>query len=220
MIVGGERRWRAHQLPPCVEAGLTTIKCIVDHDMTDDEADAMMVAENTGRVDLGILDEARAYRKLVDKGMTVEAIAQSSGVAPFRVQWRLDILALSPEVQEALNCGMLPSACALELRRLGPDHQIAALKAWQANPTMGHIPFKRKCIEWADAAQKNAQVGLFGDPTDDWVEQAKAIKAKTGSVPKLRAMIVELTTALEAIAAHSEVADAMAPLVQRARDMV
>lgn len=210
-IVGGERRWRAHQLPPC--AHLTTIKAIIDYDLTDRDASAMMLAENTGRVDLRHLEEARAYQKRIAEGSTVDEIARSAGVAPFRVQWRLDLLALCPEAQHAIDAGLLPPGPALELRKLDENLQIAALKAWMANPTMGHLPFKKLCTKWAMDAAKAEPMGMFALDTDVWVEEAVAVKAKTHSVPTLRKMIAALLAELDGLGHESEV-------VLAAREMI
>lgn len=210
-IVGGERRWRAHQLPPC--AHLTTIKAIIDYDLTDREASAMMLAENTGRVDLRHLEEARAYAKRVAEGLSVEDVARQAGVAPFRVQWRLDLLSLCPEAQHAIDAGLLPPGPALELRKLDANLQIAALKAWMANPTMGHLPFKKLCTKWATDAAKAEPVGMFALDTDVWVDEAVAVKAKTHSVPTLRKMIAALLAEFDSLGHESEV-------VLTAREMI
>jgi ParB/RepB/Spo0J family partition protein len=213
-LVGGERRWRAHQLPPC--AHLATIKAIIDHDLSDREADAMMLAENTGRVDLGIIEEARAYQKRIDAGATIDEVARQAGVAEFRVKWRIDMLTLCPEAQSAINSGVLPPGPALELRRLDSDLQVAALKAWQSNPTMGHLPFKSLCIKWAEQASAAEQVGLFALDTDQWIVEAQAVKAKTHSVPALRKMIAELVGAIEVLDGRGT----CDPLIEKARSMI
>lgn len=210
-LVAGERRWRAHQLPPCVH--LTTIKAIINSDMTDQQASAMMLAENTGRVDLRHLEEARAYAKRAAEGLTVAEIARQAGVAEFRVQWRLDLLSLCDEAQHAIEAGLLPPGPALELRKLDGNMQIAALKAWTANPTMGHLPFKKLCSKWALQAAAVEPTGMFAIDTDAWIAEAVAVKAKTHSVPTLRKMIAALLAELDGIGHESEV-------VMAAREMI
>jgi len=210
-LVGGERRWRAHQLPPC--SHLTTIKAIIDHDLSDKDASAMMLAENTGRVDLRHLEEARAYAKRVEAGATVAEIARQAGVAEFRVQWRLDLLALCPEAQHAIDAGLLPPGPALELRKLDGNLQVAALKAWTANPTMGHLPFKKLCSKWAAEAARAEPEGMFALDTDQWITEAVAVKAKTHSVPTLRKMIAALLAELDAHLIESEVVDAAREMI-------
>lgn len=217
-LIGGERRWRAHRL-----AGITTIKAVIDRSMSDEQAAAAMTAENTGRVDLDPMEEARAYAKLAEQGMTNEQIADACGVAKFRVDWRLDLLTLCPSAQEAIRCGAMPPGPALELRRLtDPNVQANAVKAWLANPTMGHLPFKRKCIEWAERALDIKMEGLFALDEVAMVSEVLVIKPKTGSVPTLRKMIGRLATALEAAAASSteEAQLAYLLLIEEARDMI
>lgn len=223
-LCAGERRWRAHQLEPC--AHLDVIDAIIDYDMTDATQSSKMLAENTGRKDLRVMEESNAYRKRFDDGLTVEQIAKEAGVAKFRVQWRLDLLDLCPQAQDAVDCGLLPPACALELRRLGTDHQIAALKAWMANPTMGHIPFKRKCVEWADQANAAVQTGMFALDTDQWVDEAVAMTRKTGSAPELRKMIsllldeLTVTRQLGSFKAPDGSPAGDSPLMARARSII
>jgi len=212
-IIGGERRWRAHFLPPCRRAGLTTISATVRHDLTDATAAALMLAENTARVNLGIMEEARAYGARRAAGVSVARIAREAGVAEFRVKWRLDMLDVIPEVQAALDSGQIPSGPALELRKLDNNRQIIGLKAWLANPTMGSVAFRKLCERLALAAMSDNQGGLFADPEAEFIRQAKAIKPKTASMAQLRAMVAALVGELEA---HG-LADTT--LVERARAM-
>jgi ParB family chromosome partitioning protein len=83
-IVFGERRWRAAK-----ELGLDAIPATVE-DLTDEEAQARRVLENTQRKDPHALEEAEAYERLLamrdKKGKaihTVESVAQVAG-APWR----------------------------------------------------------------------------------------------------------------------------------------
>lgn len=197
-IVGGERRWRAHQLAPCVNAGITTIDAIVRH-LDDDATSASMLAENTGRVDLKLFEEARAYARQRDGGLTVDQIAEQSGVARFRVVWRLELVdLLIPEAQQAISSGLIPPGPAHEICKLDANRQIVAVKAWLKNPSMGHFPFRKLCEAMAAAQFSDDQVGLFADQETPWIDQAAAIKPKTFSIAALRKMIGRLADHLEA----------------------
>jgi ParB family chromosome partitioning protein len=85
-IVFGERRWRAAQ-----ELGLEKIPATVE-ELSDEEAQARRVLENTQRQDPHALEEAEAYERLLAmrdrKGKalhSVESVAQVAGRSPAHV---------------------------------------------------------------------------------------------------------------------------------------
>lgn len=60
-IIAGERRWRAARL-----AGLSTVPCLLGQ-YTDKQACALTLIENIQRQDLNLIEEAHAYRRLIDE---------------------------------------------------------------------------------------------------------------------------------------------------------
>lgn len=115
-IVAGERRWRAAQL---VE--LPTVPCLV---CAVDEAEMLQVAliENLQREDLNPLEQARAYRRLLeDFDMTQEELAERLGRSRSALANSLRLLALPVEVQEAVVEGTLSEGHARSLLGL-KDH--------------------------------------------------------------------------------------------------
>jgi ParB family transcriptional regulator, chromosome partitioning protein len=82
-LITGERRWRAVQL-----AGLLTLPAMV---------------ENIQRRDLNPLEEAQAYRQLLDEhGLTQEALAQRIGKSRVAISNTLRLLHLPEDVRQAL----------------------------------------------------------------------------------------------------------------------
>lgn len=76
-IVAGERRWRAAQM-----AGLRRVPIVVRDVPTDNESRLLQLAliENLQREDLNPIEEATAYRRLVDEfNLTQDEIARSVG---------------------------------------------------------------------------------------------------------------------------------------------
>ena len=70
-IVAGERRWRAAQ-----RAGLHSIPVVV-REVSDDKLLEIALVENIQRQDLNAVEEARAYRKLIDTiGLTQEMVSE------------------------------------------------------------------------------------------------------------------------------------------------
>ncbi len=115
-LIAGERRLRASVL-----AGNRTIPAIV---RTADEQSQLSLAlvENLQRSDLNPLDEARAFRQLVDEfGLTQEQVAQRVGRSRAAVTNTMRLLTVAPEVQEAVRSGRITEGHARALAALD-DH--------------------------------------------------------------------------------------------------
>lgn len=124
-LVCGERRTRAARL-----AGWTEMMCDV-RDLSDRDASAMMLSENTGRDDLTALDEARAYAERIARfGLNNAEVASWAGVSTFRVTMRLRLLDIVSEAQHLLSIGQLPVSFAAALGVLDVNRQRFALNAW------------------------------------------------------------------------------------------
>jgi ParB family transcriptional regulator, chromosome partitioning protein len=96
-LITGERRWRAVQL-----AGLLTLPAMVK-EATPQASLEMALVENIQRRDLNPLEEAQAYRQLLDEhGLTQEALAQRIGKSRVAVSNTLRLLHLPDEVRQAL----------------------------------------------------------------------------------------------------------------------
>lgn len=115
-IVLGERRYRA-----ALRLGLARVPVqIVDAD--DVRAFQMALVENIQREDLGPLEEAEAYRRLVeDFGLKQEQVAQRVGKDRSTVANALRILRLPGPVKEALVDGKLTAGHARALLSLPAD---------------------------------------------------------------------------------------------------
>ncbi len=122
-LIAGERRTRAAE-----QAGLRSIPAVI---RTADELAQLSLAlvENLQRSDLGPLEEARAYRRLIDEfGLTQEEVARRVGRSRPTVANTLRLLAVAPAVQEALAAGRITEGHARAIAAL-QDHgaQVAAL---------------------------------------------------------------------------------------------
>jgi ParB/RepB/Spo0J family partition protein len=104
MIVCGERRYRAaKQL-----ATFKTLPCTVKNGLNEREMMELSVTENLQREDLTPIDQARAYRMLIDKcGYTVRSLAKKLGLSAGMVSMKLSVLKLSPELQADIRAGKL-----------------------------------------------------------------------------------------------------------------
>jgi ParB family transcriptional regulator, chromosome partitioning protein len=121
-LVAGERRVRASRL-----AGLERIPAVV-RELADSAQLELALVENIQRQDLDALEEARAYRQLVDEfGYTQEKLAQRMGKARPTIANSLRLLDLDPEVQAALAAGLITQGHARALAGLPVDRQARVL---------------------------------------------------------------------------------------------
>lgn len=122
-VVYGHRRLHAARA-----AGLETIPAIV-RELTDEEALEVAVIENCTRVDIDPLDEADAYKALLEQGkLGVEDLAAKVGKSKSHVYARLRLTELAPPVRKALVDDVLTVGAALLFARLTPARQVAAFK--------------------------------------------------------------------------------------------
>ncbi len=109
-IIAGERRWRAAQA-----AGLHEVPVIL-RALSDAEALEIALVENLQREDLNAVEEAEAYRRLMDEfGHTQEALAQHLGKSRSHVANTLRLLVLPDEVKAMLEQGQLSAGHARAL---------------------------------------------------------------------------------------------------------
>ena len=114
-IVAGERRWRGAQA-----ARLHEVPVIV-RDLSDRDALEIGLVENLHREDLSPLEEAEAYRRLVDDfAHTQEALAQAIGKSRSHVANTLRLLGLPEPVKRQIGEGLLSAGHARAL--LGADN--------------------------------------------------------------------------------------------------
>lgn len=109
-IVAGERRWRAAQL-----AKLHDVPVIV-RDLSDGESLEFAIIENVQRADLNAVEEAAAFRELMDRfGYTQDRVAQEVGKSRSHVANTLRLLKLPESVQGMIRRGQLTAGHARTL---------------------------------------------------------------------------------------------------------
>lgn len=101
-LVAGERRLRASRL-----AERETIPAIVRETEDENQLELALV-ENVQRADLNAIEEALAYRELIDRfGLSHEAVARRVGKSRVAVSNALRLLDLAPETREAIVEGRI-----------------------------------------------------------------------------------------------------------------
>jgi ParB family chromosome partitioning protein len=109
-IVAGERRWRAAQRVRLHEVP------VVVRELADRAALEIALVENVQRQDLGALEEAEGYRRLIDEfGHSQEALARQIGKSRSHVANTLRLLKLPPAVRQMLEAGTISAGHARAL---------------------------------------------------------------------------------------------------------
>ena len=104
-IVAGERRWRAAQ-----RAGLRKIPVVVK-DIADDKLLEIALIENIQRHELNPVEEARAYRKLIDTiGFTQDQLSERVGKERSLISTSLRILKLPQDLLQLIEEGKLSAS--------------------------------------------------------------------------------------------------------------
>jgi ParB/RepB/Spo0J family partition protein len=121
MIIAGERRFRASSL-----AGLTAIPArVIEAD--DALVEELALLENIQRQDLNIIEEGKAYQRLLNRGWSVEDLAKKLGYKKTGpIYDRLSLLNLLPDFQELVIKGTLTPLQAYEISRLPKEKQDIA----------------------------------------------------------------------------------------------
>ncbi|MGI8468769.1 MAG: ParB/RepB/Spo0J family partition protein [Pyrinomonadaceae bacterium] len=101
-IVAGERRWRASQ-----RAGVEKIPAVV-RNVSDDKLLELALIENIQRQELNPIEEARAYKKLIETiGLTQEMVAERVGKNRTFITNYLRVLKLPDDIQDLITTDKL-----------------------------------------------------------------------------------------------------------------
>lgn len=122
-LVAGERRVRAARL-----AGLARIPAVV-RELADRHHLELALVENVQRSDLNAIEEAHAYRQLIDEfDYSQEEVAQKVGRARSTVANTVRLLDLDPAVQGAVGDGAISEGHARAMAGLDGPGQVGLLQ--------------------------------------------------------------------------------------------
>jgi ParB family chromosome partitioning protein len=155
-LVVGERRWRAAQ-----RAGLERVPAVV-RDIPDEKLLELALIENIQREDLNAIEEAQAYKKLIDTiGLTQEALAVRLGRDRSYITNYLRLLRLPDDLQRLVQEGKLSTGHARTL--LGTDD----------------VHLQRRI------ARKIIEKGLSVRQTEHAIRQIAGTASKKASLPRV-----------------------------------
>jgi len=141
-IIAGERRWRAAR-----RAGLSVVPAVV-REMDDREMLEIAIIENVQRADLNAVEEAEAYKALIDRfGRTQESVAQQVGKSREHVSNTLRLLSLPEDVREHVREA-----------RLTPGHARALMKTSDPSGFAATVIAKQLSVRETEALSKADKV--------------------------------------------------------------
>jgi ParB family chromosome partitioning protein len=113
VLIAGERRWQAAQ-----RAGLKAVPVIVRQASSQEMLEVALI-ENVQRADLDAIEEAEAYRQLVEEfGLSHEAVARRVGKNRVTITNTLRLLGAADTVKQALVDGKISEGHARALLAL------------------------------------------------------------------------------------------------------
>ena len=121
-LVAGERRWRAVR-----RLGWSEVPVVV-RELDDRALLVLAIVENVQRAELSALEEAEAYRRLIDEfGYTQKEVAESVGRDRSTVTNLLRLLQLPATVQSMVTAGEISMGHARALLGLADGREIAEM---------------------------------------------------------------------------------------------
>ena len=124
ILIAGERRWQASQ-----KAGLRTVP-VITREANNQQMLEVALIENVQRADLNAMEEAEAYRQLVEEfGLSHEAVAKRVGKSRVAVTNTIRLLGLADVVKQALVDGAITEGHARAILALSTQKaQASALQ--------------------------------------------------------------------------------------------
>ena len=148
-LIAGERRYRA-----CFAVGLTEVPVLVRAPASEDDADSALidaVVENLHRSDHTPLEEATAFARLLEAGLTRKGICEQLSVTRERVRDRLQLLEVPRELHGAIDKGEIPLAAVPALVELAAIHRDLPACAYRRVTQPPEQSWQRP-TSWADVA--------------------------------------------------------------------
>ena len=124
VVVVGERRWRAARI-----AGLESLACVVvTGNPSPEELLEDQLIENCLREDLKPIEQARAYRALLDgQGVSIRVLADRLNVGHASIVRALALLDLPVEIQADVEAGRIAPATGYQIAKVADPGEQAEL---------------------------------------------------------------------------------------------
>lgn len=177
-LIAGERRLRAAKL-----AGLSQVPVIV-RPTTDQAALEIALIENIQREDIGAMECARAYRRLMQEfGLTQEQVADKVGKARTSVANTVRLLRLPPKIQDGIETGLISEGHARAL--LAFEQEERQLAAYEITLARGLTV--REVENLASRKPRAARkTSVAPEPDPAWATLENALSVHLGAQVKIQ----------------------------------
>jgi len=183
-IVAGERRWRAAQAAQLHEIP------VVLRELGDREVLEIALVENVQRQDLNAIEEAEAYRRLMeDFAHTQEDLAKAVGKSRSHIANMLRLLALPDEVRDLLREGKLTAGHARPLIGL-EDAAILAREVVQSGMSVRQVERLAKARARVRDRGEGGASDTSGGPTTGGDADTAALERELTQLLGLKVQIV------------------------------
>ena len=186
VLIAGERRFRA-----ATQLGWDSIPAILKDGIGEAEAAKLQLLENIVRQDLNPVEEARGFQRLLDAGMTKQALASSVGKQVQFVTMAVNMLTVRPDVLALVESGSLPPLTAFQMSKLDYDRQGQVLRA-MTTQTISFQDVSRLCQRLEG---DQAQPDMFPEVPEQTAEAqriAKTFEAAFGKVAQVLKRVEDL----------------------------
>ena len=176
-IIAGERRFRA-----CNLLGLKEITCVVE-EVNDFESAQMALVENIQRSNLSSIEEAKAYKKILDQtNMTQNEFAKQMGKSQASIANKIRLLGLPLNIQDMVNNKTLTERHARALLNVDDEKIDDAvetivkkqLTVAETEKYIETILETKKPVKHSKGYTKNIQIGI------NTMKQAQQMCEKAG----------------------------------------
>lgn len=156
-LIDGDTRTRARWY-----MGASSINAVIKKGLSELEKAILTASGNLARQQPNPIEEANAYKTLLDMGQTAVQIAASCGVIQRRVNDRLSLLDLHESIQHLVKIKQFNLTRAVQLSTLRPDHQQVMLYFFTQNDhIMTDSLWDERLKKQQEAQAKESQLGLF-----------------------------------------------------------
>jgi ParB/RepB/Spo0J family partition protein len=206
ILIAGERRWRAAGL-----IGWENIPAIIKENISKADAAKLQLLENIVREDLNSVEEARAFKKMLDEGYSLQTLSETVGLAGNQISWRVEMLGAQEYILELVAKGHMKPSIAHKLAKLSVNGQERAMRAISRESLTPN-----EVIALCERIKADeSQVEMFYEPklTEDNKRVAKGFGDVFGNVCSLLNKLNEMEESnpgaiAEALSAESNVAEA------------
>ena len=185
-IIAGERRVRASK-----KAGLTTIPAIV-RNLNDEQMMEIALLENLQRENLSAIEEAIAYRAMIDKlNLTQEELSAKVGKSRSHITNLLGLLRLPAEVQAMVNNNEISMAHARVLSKLDDDAKIIEMahEIIDNKIPVRKLEFQAETLEKKNKTEKTKT----GDKNTEFRYAEDLLREKLDTKVKIRENKIEIS---------------------------